>query len=73
MRLATFEINGATRIGVVIDGDPGLMVEVSSTNGDRSDLMPIVAGGESMRRWEHEVVCEVDRIGRLSNRVRQRP
>jgi 2-keto-4-pentenoate hydratase/2-oxohepta-3-ene-1,7-dioic acid hydratase in catechol pathway len=50
MRLATFEINGVTRIGVVIDGDPGLIIEVSDNNGDRSDLMPIVAGGESTRQ-----------------------
>jgi len=51
MRLATYEINGASRIGVVVDDNPGLLIDVSATNGDRSDLMPIVAGGESTRQY----------------------
>jgi hypothetical protein len=69
MRLATFEINNRHRMGIVADADPTLLIDVSAANGNPSDLMPIVTGGDSMR---HSLERLIDRLGRLSNRVRQR-
>jgi hypothetical protein len=48
--LATFAINGVSRIGVVPDADPDLLIDVSSAEGTPSDLMAVVAGGDSVRR-----------------------
>ncbi len=50
MRLATFEVDDTNRIGIVAVDDPSLLIDVSAENGHPSDLMPIVAGGDSMRQ-----------------------
>jgi 2-keto-4-pentenoate hydratase/2-oxohepta-3-ene-1,7-dioic acid hydratase in catechol pathway len=50
VRLATFEIDGGSRIGIVADDDPSLLIDVSTADGMPSDLSAVVAGGDSVRR-----------------------
>jgi 2-keto-4-pentenoate hydratase/2-oxohepta-3-ene-1,7-dioic acid hydratase in catechol pathway len=50
VRVAMFEINGVSRIGIVPYDDPSLLIDVSSAEGIPSDLMAAAAGGESSRR-----------------------
>ena len=49
MRLATFEVKGASRIGMLADDDPSLLIDVSSANSIPSDLMAVVASGDVVR------------------------
>jgi 2-keto-4-pentenoate hydratase/2-oxohepta-3-ene-1,7-dioic acid hydratase in catechol pathway len=80
MRLVTFEIDGVTRTGVVIDGDPDRIAAASSIMTlEPGDIISTGTpggagvGGTSALADGDEVVCEIERIGRLSDRVRQRP
>jgi 2-keto-4-pentenoate hydratase/2-oxohepta-3-ene-1,7-dioic acid hydratase in catechol pathway len=76
VRLATFEINSVSRIGIVPDDDPSLLIDVSSADGIPSDLLAAVAGGESSRRalarFNLRARDAVDRMVRLDG-VRLRP
>jgi 2-keto-4-pentenoate hydratase/2-oxohepta-3-ene-1,7-dioic acid hydratase in catechol pathway len=76
VRLAMFEINGVSRIGIVPDDDPSLLIDVSSAEGIPSDLMAAAAGGESSRRalarFNLPARDAFDRVVRLDD-VRLRP
>jgi 2-keto-4-pentenoate hydratase/2-oxohepta-3-ene-1,7-dioic acid hydratase in catechol pathway len=76
VRLATFAINGVSRIGIVADDDPNLLIDVSSAEGIPSDLMAVAAGGDSVRRSLDRLrASALDAPGRTVrvNDVRLRP
>jgi 2-keto-4-pentenoate hydratase/2-oxohepta-3-ene-1,7-dioic acid hydratase in catechol pathway len=50
MRLATFEAGGSTRIGIVREDDPTLLIDTTSAEDVPPDLMAVVAGGDPVRR-----------------------
>jgi 2-keto-4-pentenoate hydratase/2-oxohepta-3-ene-1,7-dioic acid hydratase in catechol pathway len=76
VRLATFEINSVSRIGIVPDDDQSLLIDVSSADGIPPDLLAVVAGGESSRRalarFNLRARAAVDHTVRLDG-VRLRP
>lgn len=50
MRLATFESEGSHRIGIVTHDEPPQVIDVTAADGVPSELVAVIAGGESARR-----------------------
>jgi 2-keto-4-pentenoate hydratase/2-oxohepta-3-ene-1,7-dioic acid hydratase in catechol pathway len=71
MRLLTFEINGASRLGVVAADNPGTLIDATPANIERFDLMTLVASDEPMRRYVERSVTALDvdvaRIRRMAD------